>query len=279
MVLFLSYSLIIPEILCKFVLPWQTEKILTYDLEGDFKGEIPLPYFVAKGKISPDLSKNEITVMTFPLKDERVNVRPIWVQDTLGNVKHSIESDPHFVDIPFDFSNELNSGKSGDELIYALINASNLPDTLYHYNSATNKLTPKVNIYIKDLKPNNGDYSKVVWNSIYELPEFYICNVAGTVQTAEGWYQGEQGVDFMVFKDDLRGGGCTIVNDYLADEKVAAYMFSEGGDEFATILDSDYFLRAIKEAKDENVKKRLQELSKNIDPEGNDILIIGKYKK
>lgn len=133
-----------------FILPWNAKKILTYDLKGKYIGDIPLAYGVSKGKIHPNISQNEITVMTLPFKSESIKIHPIWVQDTLGNIKHSIDNNSHFVDLKPDFSNEITSGVSGDEYIYSLINAANLPDTLYHYNAKTNTISPTVNMYIRE---------------------------------------------------------------------------------------------------------------------------------
>lgn len=113
---------------------------------------------------------------------------------------------------------------------------------------------------------------------ICELPSMYVFNVSGTVKVGDGMYQGQGGVTFMLYKDDLTGGGCTIVNDFLAGEKVQAYTLSSGSENHISILDPDYFEVAIENAEDDETKERLIKLSENINPNGNDIIVIGKYR-
>lgn len=67
-----------------YILPWQSSKILVFDLKGNALDPIPLCLRVPKGKFRVNTAKSEVTVTVLPFPKWPAVV---WTQDLRVNVK------------------------------------------------------------------------------------------------------------------------------------------------------------------------------------------------
>ena len=85
-----------------YILPWQSDKLLVFDLQGNPQPPIPLCMRVPKGKFRVDTEKSEVTLTTLPFEGWPAVV---WTQDFKGKRKNFIA--PGHLTVPRDFSNEV----------------------------------------------------------------------------------------------------------------------------------------------------------------------------
>ena len=128
-----------------FILPWPTNSVLRFNLQGEALEPIPLPQRVPKGKIFVDAANSRLSVFLLPF----ANLPWVaWTQDFSGNVTDSIPAG-HLAVQP-DFGNEVQSDKNTDGFDCSLFTFFELrPDTLYHYNTATHTFDPKFTLDFK----------------------------------------------------------------------------------------------------------------------------------
>ena len=90
-----------------YILPWQSNKLLVFDLKGNPQPSIPLCLRVPKGQFKVDTKKSEVTVTTLPFQGTPAVV---WTQDFEGKRKNFIPA-LHLM-VPRDFSNEVFMDKN-----------------------------------------------------------------------------------------------------------------------------------------------------------------------
>lgn len=120
-----------------YLLPWNTEQILSYDLKGNYAGSIPLPYRVRKGKIKVDYDKKRVTVLQLAFMGDPV----AWVQDMEGNILFENKSPQ--MDMEPSYSNEIYLHRTSDSgLIFSINQYMPSTDSLYTYRTDNNRLIP-----------------------------------------------------------------------------------------------------------------------------------------
>ena len=165
-----------------YLLPWTTNRILVYNLEGKYENSIPLNlgnpgFWVPKGTFRVDADKGQVAVVLLPF-----NHLPVvaWVQDVEGNLIHEIPSG--HLKIQPDFSNEVVAPKATKAFSFHISTFFELrKDTLYHFDTEQGKLLPRFTLDYGNMKMGPHGY--------YELPNHYYGSVSGMKQTSKNIYE------------------------------------------------------------------------------------------
>ena len=254
-----------------FILPWQTDKLLRYNLKGEALDPIPLRYRVPKGKIFVDAGQSLVSVFLLPFAGIPVVA---WTQDFSGNMIDSIPAG-HLTVQP-DFSNEVLSAKNNGEFDCSLFTFfDKRPDTLYHYNTAANNLDPQFTLDFKE-KP-----WKIHWYE--ELPAHFTGNVTIEKKLSDNLSTTEYPAKFIVDKKTLKGAFYKLHNDFLGDIPIEWTSFNHGY--YVWNVDpgelSDLLTRHLNESKTltDKDREKLTEMVSSIDENDNNYLLYGKLRQ
>ncbi len=255
-----------------YLLAFSATKILSYDLEGKFTGDIPLAHAAMKGfiNINPDGTLT-IGALVFSNNEDGYVV---WTQDLHGNMTEGTKAD-HLAVAP-DFSNEIYKGTGDGDFTYSLFRMDDQPDTIYNYSHGA--LNPVFTAVFGD---------KVPIHNYMSFPAFYIVNTVGEpVEVLPGSYEYPILTPIMIDKKTLRGGPVEVVLDFIgpitADHN---WIFAKNTDYFSLNLDPGDLKESLQKAIDEQPnlsdedRTRMTELHESISIDDNNYLIVGKWKK
>lgn len=259
-----------------YLLPWSTNRILVYDLQGKFERYIPLNKKYAnmvapKGAFQVDAEKNRISVVALPFPNLPVMA---WVQDMEGNFIHEIPA-PH-LRIAFDFSNEVLAAKAteGDLSFHISTFFEPRQDTLYHLSAAQGKFIPRFTIDFgnRQIGPHH----------FYELPNHYYGYVSDIKQTNQNLFDYDNIRYFIVEKKTGKGNYCRIYDDYLYDREVTWLSGANGY--YHRFAEPIVLMEEIQKALDEHPewseerRSKLRALKASFNENDNNYIILGKLK-
>ncbi len=254
-----------------YILPWQTDKLLVYDLEGNAHQPIPLIHRVPKGRFYIDTQNKTVSVFLLPFSNIPVVA---WTQDFEGNEIGSIPAG--HLSVQPDYSNEVNSNKNSDAFDCSLFTFFELrPDSIYHYNTKDNILEPVFTLDFKNLT------RKIHW--YYELPNHFIGNVTIEKKLSDYTSTTEVPAKFIVDKKTLKGAFYKLHNDFLGNIFPDWATFYNGY--YTWNVEPAVFVEqlsnALKENSDidEKERKRLTELIDACNENDNNYLVYGKLKR
>jgi len=218
-----------------------------------------------------DAAKSTVSVFLLPFAGIPVVA---WTQDFNGNVIDSIPAG--HLSVKPDFSNEVQSNKNTEDFDCSLFTFfEQRPDSVYHYNAATNTLEPKFTLDFKN-RP-----WKIHWYE--ELPNHYIGNVTVEVKLSENTSTTEYPAKFIVDKNTLKGAFYKIYNDYLGDIPIDWASFNHGyyvwnvdPGEMAEMLTQHLNENKMLSDKD---RRKLTEMLDSIDVNDNNYLFFGKLRQ
>ena len=252
-----------------YLLPWSSQSILVYDLKGNVLDPIRLPVNVPKGKFFIDPS-GTVSVFTLSFTGSQYVA---WTQTMSGEVISGIEPG-HFAVRP-DFSHEILSGKNISGMDVFMLNIFKRQDTLYHYNSKTNRLLPQF-----ALKQSNTEF---VYGCI-ELPKHYMGVFSEMKQVSANMSQGYNHTFFVVEKSTLNGSYFKLKNDYIGDMEIEwpTERFSNGY--FIQNYDPGDLLEDVEKAlknKDLSsaMRQKLTQLKNSISEKDNNYIFYSRLKK
>ena len=259
-----------------YLLPWSTNRILVYDLQGKFERHIPLNKKYAnmvapKGVFQVDAEKNRISVVALPFPNLPVVA---WVQDMEGNYIHELPA-PH-LRIAFDFSNEVLASKAteGDLSFHISTFFEPRQDTLYHLNAEQGKLMPQFTI--------DFGSRKIGPHHFYELPSHYYGYVSDIKQTNNNLFEYDNIRYFIVEKATGKGNYCRIYDDYLYDREVTWLSGTNGY--YYRFVEPIVLMEEIQKALDEHPewneerRQKLETLKDSFNENDNNYIILGKLK-
>ena len=263
---------------CIYMLPWKSNSILVYDMNGKHIKDIPLnkkyeTLIVPKGKFKVDAEKNRVAVMLLPF-----NFLPVvaWIQDMEGNFIHEIPMN-HLKVIPA-FSNEVISAKTAinalDVHIYLL--REQRKDTLYHLNMETGKLQPKFTLDF------GGD--DIAIHNYLELPAHYVGSLSFLEQVSEISYMTYTNGSYIVEKATGKGSFYRTKNDFLDDEPVNINSQYCSNGYYTINIEPSILINKLEKALAKksispDKRKKLEDLLASIDEDDNNYIFIGKLKK
>lgn len=254
-----------------YILPWQSDKLLVFDLKGNPQPSIPLCLRVPKGQFRVDGDKAEVTVTVLPFEGWPAVV---WTQDFQGKRKSFVPSG--HLKVPRDFSNEVNMGNntSAYDVMLTVIMPPRV-DSLYHYNAEKNRLEPRFTVQYPT--------EKLPWHAYAEYPRHFMGDVSFPVQVSERSWSSSKPAWYIVDKQTLHGNYFRLYNDFLGTKDMGIGPSFSHGYYVDNIEPTGLIERLQKEAKRKDLpaaaKKRLQELLQSLGEDDNNVIFIAKMKQ
>lgn len=253
-----------------YILPWQSDQLLVYDLKGNILSPIPLGIRIPKGIFHVDQENSTIAVIALPFQGYPAVA---WAMDMEGNRKHFVE--PGHLALPFDFSNEVISSWNNDRLTANII--AIMPtrvDSLYQYDYLNNHFMPTFTM--------NFSIDPIPWHGYMELSDYFIGDVSFPVQVAEGMWNSSAPVYYIVDKKTTKGAYFRMHNDYLGGSEIYPLMSFRNGYYVANmepIVLKEQLEKAIERSTDNNQKKKWKELAASLDENDNNVILFTRLKK
>ena len=251
-----------------YIMSWNADKILVFDLKGNPQPYIPLNTRVPKGKLRVNTADSTVVVTTLPFEG---SPEVVWVQDMHGNRKQSIA--PGHLMAPRDFSNEVMDARntSAYDVMLLTIMPEAKQDSLYHYNLEKNRLEPRFTTLF------TGE--KMPWHGYTELPHHFMGDVSFPVQVSETSFQGSAPAYYIVDKTTLKGNFMRLKNDFL---HISAWPSFSNGYYTANMEPmalKEQLEEALKEENlDESVQARIKACLSSLDENGNNVILLAKLK-
>lgn len=251
-----------------YIMSWNADKILVFDLKGNPQPYIPLNTRVPKGKFRVNTADSTVVVTTLPFEG---SPEVVWVQDMHGNRKQSVA--PGHLMVPRDFSNEVMDARntSAYDVMFLTIMPEAKQDSLYHYNLEKNRLEPRFTTLF------TGE--KMPWHGYTELPHHFMGDVSFPVQVSETSFQGSAPAYYIVDKTTLKGNFMRLKNDFL---HISAWPSFSNGYYTANMEPmtlKEQLEEALREENlDESVQARIKACLSSLDENGNNVILLAKLK-
>ena len=251
-----------------YIMSWNAEIILVFDLKGNPQPYIPLNTRVPKGKFRVNTADSTVIVTKLPFEG---SAEMVWVQDMHGNRKQSIA--PGHLMAPRDFSNEVMDARntSAYDVMFLIIMPEAKQDSLYHYNLEKNRLEPRFTALF------TGE--RIPWHGYTELPHHFIGDGSFPVQVSETSFQGSAPAYYIVDKTTLKGNFMRLKNDFL---HISAWPSFSNGYYTANMEPmtlKEQLEEALREENlDESVQARIKACLSSLDENGNNVILLAKLK-
>lgn len=256
-----------------YILPWQSDKLLVFDLKGVPQPPIPLCLRVPKGQFRVNTPKSEVTVTTLPFEGMPAVV---WTQDFKGKRKNFVPA--NHLTVPRDFSNEVlmsNNTPDYDVMLLTCVPAA-CKDSLYHYNEQKNRLEAR-------FTTEYPDKEKTPLHTYSEYPNHFIGTVIQPVQVSANTWSGRDPMDYIIDKKTLHGNYFRLYNDFLGTKKLKSGLTFNNG-YYVANMEPEQLKELLQKELDRKdipatVKKRTQALVQSLDEEDNNVVLLAKMKK
>lgn len=251
-----------------YIMSWNAEKILVFDLKGNPQPYIPLNTRVPKGKLRVNTADSTVIVTKLPFEG---SPEVVWVQDMHGNRKQSVA--PGHLMVPRDFSNEVMDARntSAYDVMLLTIMPEAKQDSLYHYNLEKNRLEPRFTALF------TGE--RIPWHGYTELPHHFIGDGSFPVRVSATTFQGSAPAYYIVDKTTLKGNFMRLKNDFL---HISAWPSFSNGYYTANMEPmalKEQLEEALKEENlDESVQARIKACLSSLDENGNNVILLAKLK-
>lgn len=266
-----------------YLLPWMQQAILTYDLQGNPLEPIPTPYNMPKAQLRVDSERETITIGVLPFEGIQAAV---WKQDFKGNILSEVPAG-QFTLVP-DYSNEVEVGNNVELFDISYLTWTGNPDSLYNFVPQENRLKPVFTIDFnftgktQSEKFNFSPDEKTPIHNYYDLPKYFMASVSFPKKSRGNSWETSAPVYLMVDKHSLKASYVRFKNDLLGGFK-SWPSFKQGY--YIYNSEPNRLVETLKKALSENgntlskeVKERMQSLIEQINPEGNNVVMIGKMR-
>lgn len=255
-----------------YLLPWQSDKILVYTLDGEVLEPIRLPYAANKGIFHVEGDRVTVGILPFP---EIPSV--VWTQSLTGEVVYEIPAS--HLEMEFDFSNEIESKQNTTAMDLAFWFWPARVDSLYHIDKKMGTLVPRFTANFKE--------NKVKPHSYVEWPNYFAGNTSTIVTITDGEgvrQEGEKPAYYIVDKETLRGAFFRIENDFMGGEDMdfPIYQFNHGY--YSRNMDpgnlEEWIEKCLKsETLTEAMRTKLTDILQAIGPDDNNYVVYAKMKQ
>lgn len=256
-----------------YLMPWQTNYILVYDLSGKPQAPIPLPYRTPKGVFKVEGDKVCVAITPF-----QNNPSVAWIQTVGGEVLHEIPASHFTVQ---DFSNEIFLKQNTEAIDISFWNWPARIDSLYHIDIPTGKLIPRFTANFTKKGNEVENHSYIEW------PRYFIGNTSNYVHVSygdESWTEGKKPVYYIVDKKTLKGSFLRIEDDYTDGKSIEypIYLFNKGyhvrNQEPMVLLEwIENMLKS--DVLPDKTRNKLAKLKDTIDENDNNYILYAKMKK
>lgn len=250
---------------CIYLLPWQSNEILRYDLQGNPISPIKLKYSTTKATMF--IRHDTVTILNLPFSSESIIA---FVQKFDGQIVYELLAGGY--SLKPDFSNEIISLKNDENMDMHLFNFGCITtDTLYHYKEDHLQPVFAVNFNSKEIPPHN----------YYELPGYYICQTMTWVKAQRRTYNAINHEILLVDKTTLETKRIRLLNDYLGNIEMD-FLFKNGKfiNNLSAIDLKERISKVLDSEKDMTPKDREQLINFNnsLNDEDNNIVFSGDIK-
>ena len=255
-----------------YLLPWQTKKILVYDLQGKGLDAIPLCNESPKGNFKVDTKAGTVIVSVLPFTGAPAVV---WQQTLDGKLLKSIA--PGHIALRPDFSNEVSSYKGGNVFDFHIFSFMPRADTLYRYDTSANKLLP---LFTLDFKGQNMNI-----HSYGEISGYFLGNLSEPKQLNENTTVTQNNRFFIVDKKTLKGSYFTLENDFLGNIEIGWPSYTFNNDYYVYNADPgnlrDELEKALNSGKklSPEMRDKITKLKNSITDNDNNYILYAKLKK
>jgi len=255
-----------------YILPWQTKKILVYDLTGANLEPVPLSFDMAKGKVNVDTKAGTAIVSIVPMGDVPAVV---WKQDLKGNLIQSVA--PGHLRLRPDFSNEVYQHVYGGNYDFYIWTFYPKVDSLYRYDVKNNKINP---VFTLDY-----DGRTLTMHNYAELQNYFMGFFAELKRTGEISQVVNNQRFYIIDKKTLKGTFFSLENDFLGGLPIDWLLEKFNGDYFAQNYDPGDLLDALtnvletNESLTDEVRAKITKLKDSIDPDDNNYILYARLKK
>lgn len=201
-----EYTTIYSEIVdeknnCIYLMPWNRNQILRYDLNGNPLTPINLKFNQTKSRIF--IKHDTITVINLPFSP---NDKIAYIQTFDGQIINSLAATYHA--LKPDFSNEIFSSNNSKDIdlhlskFFQVVN-----DTLFHYQK--NRLQPVFTMFFDEIEIPIHHY--------FELPNYFICEIMAISESRGNSTIATSHELIIVNKTTLKANRFHLINDYLGN--------------------------------------------------------------
>lgn len=253
-------------------------KLFEYDSDGSFIKDIPLAYKLEKGRINVDAAKETVTVAAMPFS-ESDHLENVWVQDFQGNVKSS-DTKPWLAVVP-DYSSEIKAGtpSAANGFDYSIFSITPRQDSLYVYKDGS--LHPAFTAKM------DGSVEEVPMHDYVSTPSLYALILFSQPKAvSENSYIIPAMTPLVVDRKSLRGGFANLMLDNIGSVEINGNWLQESTPEyFVMTFDPGVLADKIEAASQEHedldasVIESMNKFKTTIDPDDNNYIVIGKWKK
>ena len=255
-----------------YMVQYNATKLMSYNSDGTFAGDIPLARQMPKGAVRVDTKRQRITAVSICF-DGSKSRDEVWEQDFDGNILSSVSMP--WLEMPMDFSSELYSdiGSRAEGFSYAMFRIDAAADSLYEYDGRT--LRPVFTAGIKEGLMHKYD----------RLGSKYLFLSFGDPQAVnDNSYVIPSQTPMLVDPVSLRGAYCNIMVDCIGEVRWdSGWAFSKSPGYFVMNSSpgglSSWIDKSIEQydiSGDE--LKKLKDFQATLDEDDNNIVIFGRWK-
>ena len=253
-----------------YLLPWPSNYILSYNLKGDYLGQIPLCFEMPKGKFKIDTKAGTLIASTLPFNGAEAVV---WQQTLEGELLKSIA--PGYLSVWPDYSNEIIAYKSGENYSFNLLTIANRNDSIFHYDVDNNILIP---VFAVDFKTD-----KIPIHFYCETKRYFMGSFAEPKKLSATMEISQNHRYYFVDKQTLKGSFFTLENDYLGGLVIDGPSSKFSHDYFVYNVEPSNLLQQIEESLRKSditpdQRSKLTKLKETIDENENNYIFYSKMK-
>ena len=256
-----------------FLLPWQADRILVFDLQGNALDPIRLLGLrVPKGKFHVDTQAGTVTVVTLPFTGMPAVV---WQQTLDGQRIQYVP--PRHLAVPPDFSNEVYGRTFDGNFDFQIFTFVPRADTLFRFNPVANELQPLFTLDFGRRDLNIHSYGQTAG--------FFMGQISEPEQIAEHLTTTTNHRFFIVDRQALRGSFFRVENDFFGNAEVGWPSFALNGKYFARNADPGDLLYELENmlSSDNDFspekRTRLTELKNSISENDNNWIMFARMRR
>lgn len=244
-----------------YLLPFSGPKILKYDFNGNYRGEIKFPASINKGKMS---LQSDSTLSVFHLSFKDMN------EQKFNGASVNLKNDSIRYFYIEDLAISLKDGGGFNHEVWSYRSADGFPvsmtysNTLYHFNPKEN-IVEAAFVFNINKEAHKDNLRFYILN---EIPGYYIVHMVGDAK------------DVMIDKKNNVAYNVNYINDYLGN--LSSWLMVQDGyywSEFEPIEFAEILEEALKsDSLSETQRKYLENMLSELNENDNDILLLGKLK-